>query len=110
MIKVLLILLILIVVSGVVLSAVYMRLRPYIQTVRKFLKSFKEIGELDAFDVKDSVQTTRKGNEKLARCASCGLWIPESRAVKLKSNIVYCSHNCLENAAEPIKQKRRSGF
>lgn len=110
MIKVLFILLLLIVISGVVLSAVYMRLRPYIQTVRKFLKSFREIGELDEFDGKDAVQTTRKSNEKLVRCSSCGLWIPESRAVKLKSNIVYCSHDCLENAAEPVKQKRRSGF
>lgn len=109
MIKVLFILLLLIIISGVALSALYLRLRPYIQTVRKFLKSFREIGGLDEFEGNDAVQT-RKANEKLVHCTSCGLWIPESRAVKLKQNIVYCSHDCLENAAHPVKQKRRSGF
>lgn len=111
LIKILLILFLLILIGGIILSAVYMRLRPYIRTVGKFLKAFREVGELDTFDDgKGTIQTKEKVNEKLVRCSSCGLWIPQSRAVKLRSNVFYCSHTCLENAAEPVKQKRRSGF
>ena len=110
MLKVLLILLILILVSGIFVSAVYMRLRPYIQAVRKFLRAFKEAGKLDQFEEENSIKTPKQVNEKLVRCTSCGLWIPESRAVKLKSNIFYCSHECLEDSASPFKQKRRSSL
>lgn len=87
---------------------VYLRLRPYVQAVRNFLKTFREVGESDPFQEKDSIQKKQSTNEKLVCCTSCGVWTPESRAVKLKSNVAYCSHNCLENTAEPIKQKRRS--
>lgn len=87
-----------------------MRLRPYIKTVSKFLKAFREVGELDTLDGKGTIQTKEKVNEKLVRCSSCGLWIPQSRAVKLRSNVFYCSHACLENAAESVKQKRRSSI
>lgn len=109
-IKVLIILLILIVIGGIILSAAYLRLRPYIQAVKNFLKAFREAGSLDSFDDRNSIKTNRKANEKLVRCTSCGLWTPESNAVKLKSKIFYCSHDCLENIVETLKQKRRSGF
>lgn len=109
-IKVLIILLILIVIGGIVLSALYLRLRPYIQAVKNFLRAFREAGSLNSFEENNSIKTNRKSNEKLVRCSSCGLWTPESKAVKLKSNIFYCSHDCLENIVEPLKQKRRSGF
>jgi hypothetical protein len=97
-------------ISGIFLRIVYLRLRPYIQAISKFLKTFREIGELDPFQDNDSIQKKQSTNEKLVRCSSCGVWTPESRAVKLKSNVFYCSHSCLESAAEPIKQKRRSSF
>ena len=36
---------------------------------------------------------------KLAKCAKCGKWAPESTAVRLGENNFYCSPNCVERAA-----------
>lgn len=111
LIKILLILAILILLSGVGLSAAYLKLRPYIRAVRQFFKSFREMGELDRQDENAPLKgQSQRSDGKLIRCASCGIWTPENRVVKLRGNIAYCSHDCLENAAEPQRQKKRSSL
>jgi len=45
-------------------------------------------------------------SDRLVRCNACATWIPASRAIKLRSsNAAYCSHACLELAAEGSKRK-----
>ncbi len=41
-----------------------------------------------------------KSSGLLVRCAKCGTWSPESRSIKLRSNIFYCSSACVEKAVE----------
>jgi len=111
MLKILLIIGLLILLSGIFLSAVYLRLRPYIQSVRKILKNFRELGAIDNNPEENAPFTSRqKSNAKLVRCVSCGIWTPENKAVMRRKNIAYCSRECLENAAESITQKRRSSL
>jgi len=36
----------------------------------------------------------------LVRCAKCGTWIPQNKALNLRSGINYCSTVCLETPAK----------
>jgi len=36
----------------------------------------------------------------LVRCAKCGTWIPQNRALNLRSGTNYCSTVCLETTAK----------
>ena len=47
-------------------------------------------------------------NERLLRCAACGTWMPASRAVSLRAGATYCSHACLERAADSPHKARKS--
>jgi hypothetical protein len=36
----------------------------------------------------------------LVKCANCGVWTPEDRAVRMRGGAVYCSKACLETKAK----------
>ena len=36
----------------------------------------------------------------LIKCAKCEVWIPNTSAIKLNSNIYFCSRKCMENIVE----------
>lgn len=98
-----------------VLGFLYWRLRPYITMVRRFLGVAREMNRVSqrmGGDLGGNAPRREASNaapEKLARCAVCGTWIPEARAVRLRStNTTYCSHACLERAAEAPARIRRS--
>ncbi|MBC7930466.1 MAG: hypothetical protein H7Z38_07840 [Rubrivivax sp.] len=98
---------------AIVTALIYWRLRPYIQGVRRFLGVVREMRGMNAGARADvpSQQQGRKSapGEKLARCAACGTWMPASRAVTLRSTgATYCSHACLERAADSPQQARKS--
>ena len=82
----------------------YWRLRPYIRAVRQIFGvargasrvSIRTQGVGDAPQVGD-----QQASESLVRCASCGTWIPASRAVSLGGRSAqFAQHSCLE-AARP---------
>jgi hypothetical protein len=92
---------------------IYWRLRPYIQGVRRFLGVVRDMRRMNTGARSDvpSSQRQRKSasNEKLARCAACGTWMPASRAVTLRSTgATYCSHTCLERSADTPQRARKS--
>ncbi|HEX7175432.1 MAG TPA: hypothetical protein VF240_09250 [Pyrinomonadaceae bacterium] len=91
----------------------YWRLRPYIRAVRQIFGVARgatvRVGQRtqgagDAAQVGD-----QSAAESLVRCASCGTWIPASRAVSLGGRSAqFCSHTCLEDAANAPATTRRS--
>ena len=84
---------------------VYWRLRPYVRAVRRFLGVVREAQRMGAppppADLPRRERRPGAAAEKLVRCAACGTWTARSRAVSLRATgVSYCSHACLERAAD----------
>jgi hypothetical protein len=100
-------------VFGTVAFLVYWRLRPYIRSVRRMLGVVRELNRMRAGAPQSDLPRQPKpkkaaANEKLVRCAACGDWTPASRAVSLRAGATYCSHACLERAADSPQKARKS--
>jgi hypothetical protein len=90
---------------------VYWRLRPYIRGVRRFLGVLREVrrmrdGMPPAGFPQGQAGPEKGAGEKLRRCAACGTWMPASRAVSLRGGATYCSHACLERAADAPRARK----
>ena len=89
-----------------ILLLIYLRLRPYIIMARRMFGIAQGVNRVARDAAAASSTRARGAGDHLLRCGSCGTRIPSSRAIKLRSsNIAYCSHACLENAAEGTKRK-----
>jgi Fe2+ or Zn2+ uptake regulation protein len=95
---------------------IYWRLRPYIATARRVLGFMRDLRRVNTTSsTNESVRRSTTENEKLVRCQSCETWIPATRAVTLSrsrqaASSYYCSHACLERAAEanqPARPRQR---
>lgn len=94
----------------------YLRLRPYIRGVRRFLGVVREVNRMSAgarpgvrANVPREEKPARATGEKLVRCAACQTWMPGSRAVRLRATgATYCSHACLERAADSPRRAHKS--
>ena len=81
-------------VAALVFVFVYSRLRPYLQLIQKIVSALNVSASVGT---SSPSQTINKNENKLVRCDGCGTWIPESRALTLKSGLTtYCSAECLE--------------
>jgi hypothetical protein len=101
-------------------SAAYVlwRLRPYIHGARRLVGALREVRRMQQGGAADfelpkkskGKRSKRKAalNERLVRCAACGTWTPASRAVSLNAGATYCSHACLERAADTPHRARKS--
>ena len=92
---------------------VYWRLRPYIRGLHRFLGVLREVkrmreGAMPGGFQQQQASPKKSGGEKLQRCAACGTWMPASRAVSLRGGATYCSHACLERAADAPRKVRKS--
>lgn len=91
---------------------VYWRLRPYIRGLRRFFGVLREVRSMREGaapgGISRQASPKKSANEKLRRCAACGTWMPASRAVSLRGGTTYCSHACLERAADAPRQVRKS--
>ena len=90
---------------------IYWRVRPYVRGVRRFLGVVREVNRMRAAARTDlprepAPRRSVRG-EKLVRCAACGTWTADSRAVSLGST-TYCSHACLERSADSTQSRRKS--
>ena len=96
----------------VVAFLVYWRLRPYIRAARRFLGVVREANRVRTSAAQSDLPRQNRREtaaaEKLARCAACGTWLPASRAVSLRAGTTYCSHACLERAADSPRRARKS--
>ena len=76
-------------------ALIYMRLRPYINIARRALGFVRDARRMAAPDAPPRAQAA--GGGKLVRCASCGTWLPASRALTFRASPhPYCSQECLE--------------
>lgn len=107
-------LVVILVILFVAAGYLYWRLRPYIRMARQVFRAargsgvFKvggEPGEMPAGRGDGDARTA----EPLVKCATCETWLPASRAIRPgKSGAAYCSHACLERAAEGGRRPHRS--
>lgn len=111
--------LLILIVLALLGAFIYWRLRPYIATARRVLGFMRELRRVNTNgSTKESVQRSTMENERLVRCQACETWIPATRAVVLNrsrrgASSYYCSHVCLERAAEanqPARPRRREGI
>jgi len=87
----------------------YLRLRPFIRMARQMFGVARNVQRVTRNESAASPNQTRGAGEKLVRCVACGTWVPAGRALKLRSsNTSYCSHTCLEHAAEGSQRKAAS--
>jgi ribosomal protein L44E len=102
---------------AVVAAYAYWRLRPYIRGARRLVGALREVNRMregarpsDLPKKGKRKKEKRKVtlNERLLRCAACGTWLPASRAVSLRDGTTYCSHACLERAADSPQKARKS--
>lgn len=105
------------IILGVIAVIFYLllfwRLRRYFPLARQIFGLTRDLYRLTRNREEGAQPVAKRSNrseaEKLVRCASCGTWIPEGRAVRLRlGGAVYCSTNCLERAAEEPRPSRRS--
>jgi len=91
---------------------IYLRLRPYIGFARRVLGVVREARGMNAGQpMPGGAATTagreRAGGERLVRCASCGTWLPASRALTLRATSSnFCSHACMERSAGEATTRR----
>ena len=84
------------------LLLVYSKLHPYLKMLGKFVGTIRKIA--NSGSVAGGARPG-KVDGKLVKCVSCGTWVPSDRAVGLKTNLAYCSTDCLEkSAASPRHQ------
>jgi hypothetical protein len=101
------------VIVGAFCTIVYLRLRPYINIARRVLGVVREARAVSAGGQSPDASMPQKktaADERLVRCASCGAWIPASRALTLRAtSSTYCSHACMERSAGAENTPRAAG-
>lgn len=100
---------------------VFWRIRPYLQVARRIIGTIRDMRRINLDgnpahlsqqqrrQTQRRTQATPAANERLVRCTTCGTWTPAAHAVTLRSaNSFYCSHECLERAADAPPRTRKS--
>jgi len=88
-------------VVSVVSILIYVRLRPYLQLIRKVVTALNVSTE-----VTTAPRERSPSKNKLVRCDSCGTWVPADRVFRLSSGLAsYCSRECLANKSESQEKK-----
>lgn len=91
------------VIIGAFCTIIYLRLRPYINIARRVLGVVREARAVSAGGQTPGAPVRQKkttADEHLVRCASCGTWLPASRALTLRAtSSTFCSHACMERSA-----------
>ncbi len=77
---------------------VALRYRKQIQSALYVWQMFKKMRQLNKPVEKRIEKTETVSASQLIRCAKCGTWIPQNKALNLRSKAYYCSTNCIESA------------
>lgn len=102
------------VILGALFTIIYLRLRPYINIARRVLGVVREARGMNAGQGMPNHTAAARpkpaGDERLVRCASCGTWLPASRALTLRATSSnFCSHACMERSAGESSTRRAAG-
>ena len=99
-------------ILGALCTIVYLRLRPYLNFARRVLGVIREARGMSAGQGMSAnmAQPGKASGERLVRCASCGTWLPASRALTLRATSSdFCSHACMERSAGEAGARRAAG-
>lgn len=80
-------------------ALVYRALRPYIHTLQQFIATVRHFKNVAAPPAQPKATA-----EKLVQCETCGIWIPETRALMANSND-YCSRDCMKRSGRNSKRR-----
>ena len=95
MMKFLFILLILMLVLGLFA----LRYRKQIQMGLYVLRMFRKMRQMSKGGEEKQIEKTENASDvQLVKCARCGKWVPQTKALNLRSKTFYCSANCMEQA------------
>lgn len=92
-----LILLLLVAVAGILIAVRYRR---QIQTGIYLYRMFRKMRQTGKGAEKQINRKETTSEVPLVRCARCGKWTPQTKALNLRSKTFYCSSNCLESAVK----------
>ncbi len=86
-------------------ALVAIRYRRQIQTGIYVWRMFRKMRQTGNTDKKSAGErqineSVNSDNIPLVRCAKCGKWIPQTKALNLRSKNFYCSYNCMETAVK----------
>ena len=92
-----LVLLVLVFVAVVLVAARYRR---QIQTGIYLWRMFRKMRQTGRTEEKQVESKENSKDVQLVRCARCGAWTPETKALNLRGKTFYCSANCMETAVK----------
>jgi hypothetical protein len=92
------------------LLVLYWRLRPYLVMAQKMFGIVREVRRMGVNEGGAPPQRAGNTGGKLVRCDSCRTWIPNARALSVRSsNAAYCSQSCIENANVKTPTRKVAG-
>jgi len=83
----------------VILALIATRFRQQIKMAIYVWRMFRKL-RLAKSDDKQIEKQENPKDSALVRCSKCGTWIPQNKALNLRSGIYYCSKICLETMAK----------
>ena len=94
----------LIVIALIVVIALFVanRYRKQIQMALYVFRMFRKMRQMNKSEEKQINTAANANDTALVNCAKCGTWIPQNKALKLRSGVFYCSSNCLETTAKVL--------
>jgi Sec-independent protein translocase protein TatA len=92
--------LIIIALIVVLLAVIGTRYRKQIQMALYVFRMFRKMRQMNKTEDKQIDNKVTSEATALVNCAKCGVWIPQNKALKLRSGLFYCSANCLETTAK----------
>ena len=92
----------LIILAVIVVLAAFIasRYRKQIQMALYVFRMFRKMRQMSKTEEKQIDVKANSEQTALVNCAKCGTWIPQNKALKLRSGVFYCSSNCLETTAK----------
>lgn len=85
---------------ALVIILVVSRFRKQIQMALYVFRMFRKMRQMNKAEEKKISPKADAIDEALVSCAKCGTWIPQNKALKLRSGTFYCSANCMETMAK----------
>jgi len=92
--------LILLLLIGIVGVWIAIRYRRQLQTAIYLFRMFRKMRQMGNSNEKKIEGKENSKDAQLVRCAKCGTWIPQTKALNLRSKAFYCSAVCMENAVK----------
>ena len=86
----------------VVITLIASRYRKQIQMAMYVFRMFRKMRQMNGTEEKQIETKENLNDTALVNCAKCGTWIPQNKALKLRSGVFYCSADCLETTAKVV--------